>query len=374
MIGLDWIAHTTWVSIAGLSFALLAALYPRVLVWRLGVFLYVLIYIALRNSYGSINHGNYFYFYVSFALLFLPGRYKPTSSARERTLSYLAVLWLTQSFLLLPYTLSGLWKIWDGRLELFSSDSMVRILLNRAIDDTDNIAPLLPLVAQHNFIAQSMLLIIVYVEVFAILAVVRPHLQRPFGVVLILFHIGSDLIMGISFAANILMVGLFLVLSPTAPARFSLTGLVQSLPLIGIPFRAWIRLRSASEGFSVSQAWLVYDGECPLCRNYTRYLSLKGAIRELTLVDARAGGPLVEEIRNLPHSLNEGMVLKMSGRYYIGHEALNVLALLSERRGWFGRVNRLVFNSPVASRIGYPLLKSGRWLLLRIKGVPPIPE
>ena len=49
--------------------------------------------------------------------------------------------------------------------------------------------------------------------------------------------------MDISFAANILMIGLFLVLSPTAPVRFSLTGLVQSLPVIGIPFRARVRLR-----------------------------------------------------------------------------------------------------------------------------------
>ena len=374
LTGLGWLSHTIWVSAAGLSLALLAALYPRALAWRFGVFLYVLIYIALRSSYGSVNHGNYFYLYVSFALLFLPSRDNPTLSARRATLSYLSVLWLAQSLLMLPYSLSGFWRIWYGRLELFAPDSMVRIMLSRAIDDADNIGPLLPLVAQHNLVAQSMLLIIVYVELFAILAVFRPHLQRPFGVVLILFHVGSYWIMDIYFAANILMIGLFVMLSPTAPRRFSLAGLVLSLPLIGIPFRAGIRLRSAAGEFSVEQAWLVYDGECPLCRNYTRYLSLKDAIRELTLVDARYGGPLVEEIRNLPHSLNEGMVLKIGGRYYIGHEALNVLALLSESRGLFSRVNRLVFNSPLASRIGYPLLKLGRWLVLRIKGVPPIAE
>ena len=40
----------------------------------------------------------------------------------------------------------------------------------------------------------------------------------------------------------------------------------------------------------------------------------------------------MDEIRNLPHDLDEGMVLKMGGRYYTGNEALNVLALLSERR------------------------------------------
>ena len=372
LTGAGWLANSIGMSAAGLCVALLAAIYPRVLLWRLGVFLYILLYVALRSSYGSIDHGNYFYLYVSFSLLFLPPHDKPNESARRSSLSCLAVLWLTQSLILLPYSLSGLWKIWDGRFGLVSSDSMVRILLNRAVDDTDNIAPLLPLISQHEYIAQFMLVVTVYVEVFAPLAVFRPHLHRPVGVILILFHVGSDWLMNISFSSNILMIGLFLVLSPTAPDRFSPSGLIQSLPVIGIPFRAWVRLRSSNEREPLDRAWLVYDGECPLCRNYTQYLSVKEAVRELTLVDAREGGPLVDEIRNLPHDLNNGMVLKINGRHYIGHEALNVLALLSEKRGGFSRVNRLVFNSPLAARFGYPVLKAARWILLRTKGTPPL--
>jgi len=374
LTGTGWLANTTWVSAAGLSLALLAAVFPRILLWRLGVFLYVLLFLALRNSYGSINHGSYFYLYVSFALLFLPPRDKEKETERRSTLSCLAVLWLVQGVLLFPYTLSGWWKIWDGRLELVSSDSMVRILLNRALDDTDNIAPLLPFISQHDLLAQIMLLGTIYLELFAFLAVFRPHLHRVFGVALIVFHVGSDWVMNISFFSNILMIGLFLVLSPTAPDRFSLSGLIQSLPVLGIPFRALVRLRSSREQSPVARAWLVYDGECPLCRNYTQYLRVKETVRELILVDAREGGPLVEEVRDLPQDLNDGMVLKMHGRYYIGHEALNVLALISEKRGGFSRLNRLVFSSPLAARLGYPLLKSGRWLVLRIKGVPPIPE
>ena len=120
------------------------------------------------------------------------------------------------------------------------------------------------------------------------------------------------------------------------------------------------------------EAWLVYDGECPLCSNYTQHLRVKEAVSELRLVDAREGGPLVDEIRNLPHDLDDGMVLKMDGRYYIGHEALHVLALLSEKRGAFSRLNRLVFSSPWAARLCYPLLKSGRWVMLKVKGIPPL--
>ena len=120
-------------------------------------------------------------------------------------------------------------------------------------------------------------------------------------------------------------------------------------------------------------AWLVYDGECPLCSNYTRYLSIKESGIELVPVDARTGGPIVNEIRKLPHNLDEGMVLKMDGRFYVGHQALNALALLSDRSGLLSRLNRLIFGSPTTARLGYPLLKMSRRIILTIKGIPPLP-
>ena len=364
-----WLANTTAVSATGLSMALLAAVFPRVLILRLGVFLHLLFYIAIANSYGSINHGQHVYIYVSFALLFLPGRSKETKLCRKDVLSCLSTLWLIQSMLLLPYTLSGLSRVRFSNVELLSSDGMVRILLKRALDETDDIGPLMPYLVEHELLAQTMLCVTVYVELFALLAVFRPHLHRLFGVMLIGFHIGSSWMMHISFNDNILMLGLFLVLSPTAPTRFSLFGTIQSLPIVGIPVRAWIRLRS---GERARRAWLIYDGDCPFCSNYAQYLGVKDAVDEFVLVDARQGGPLVEEVRSLPHDLDQGMVLKIDGRYYVGHEALNVLALLSEKRGGFNRLNRLLFNSPLAAKLAYPLLRSARWLALKIKRVPPL--
>ncbi len=217
-----------------------------------------------------------------------------------------------------------------------------------------------------------MLIVTVYVQFFALLALFRPHLHRPFGLVLIWFHLGNFWLLNISFSYNILIVGMFVLLSPMAPARFSLSGLVQSLPVIGVPFRAWVRYRSAGDDRRAERAWLVYDGECPLCSNYARYLRVKQAVGELVLVNAREGGPLVEEVRSLPHDLNDGMVLKMNGRYYVGDRALHMLALLSEKRGAFSIVNRMLFASPLAARLGYPLLKLGRRVLLKLKGIPRI--
>ena len=119
-------------------------------------------------------------------------------------------------------------------------------------------------------------------------------------------------------------------------------------------------------------AWLVYDGECPLCRHYAGYVAARQSWGGLRLVNAREGGPLAQEVRDLPHNLDEGMALKLGGRYYLGAEALYMLAWTAEGRGFCGRLNGLVFRSATAARLGYPLLKLGRRCLLRLKGAPPL--
>lgn len=171
---------------------------------------------------------------------------------------------------------------------------------------------------------------------------------------------------------NIVMVGLFLLLSPLAPARFSLSGTVQSLPIVGIPFRALKRRQLSQQPQQASRVWLVYDGECPMCNNYAQFLRLRQSVEEFVLVDARRGGPIVDEVRRLPHDLNDGMVVKIGDRHFVGSEALNVLALLSTDRGAFNKFNRLAFSSPLISRVTYPTLKAGRWVLLKLKRVKPI--
>lgn len=119
---------------------------------------------------------------------------------------------------------------------------------------------------------------------------------------------------------------------------------------------------------AAGKAWLVYDGECPACGNYVRFLDARRALGELVLVNARDGGAVVDEIRNLGYDLDEGMVLKMNGRHYFGADALSALASVSAPRGAFGIVNRALFASPRAARLGYPLLKAGRRALLKVLG------
>lgn len=369
--GLEWMEQEKLIRVIASAAGLLAALFPGRLVFRLGVFLYLFFSVALDNSYGAINHGAHFPVYVSFALLFLPSAIdSPKGMTRKDALTAIAAFWFAQTLMLLSYTLSGYWKIYRSNFELLSTDGFARILVSRALEDTAAIPWLLPFFASQPLLSQFVFLGAVYLQFFALLAFFRPALHRPFGLGLIAFHFGTDYLLNIHFYPHLVYLGIFLVFSPFAQGRLSLTGFIKSLPVFGVPFQIAGAYRRTKPG--ADKAWLVYDGECYFCKNYARLLILREAVGELTFVNARDGGPLVEEVRALPYNLDDGMALKMGGRWRFGSDALNTLALLSERRGVFGVANRLLFSSSSAAWLAYPFLNFGRRALLGLRRVPPI--
>lgn len=370
-VGVDWLANDIVVALLPTTLGLLGVVFPGVLAVRLAVFLYLLLTVAFHNSYGAENHGGHFFVYVSFAFLFLPRAVgRPGPMPRRDAMACIAVFWLVQAILLLSYSLAGFWKVWVSGTELLVPDSFARILLARLLSDAKETPVLLPTIVSHTYAGWLLFLGLVYVQCGSMFALFRPHLHRALGVVLILFHFGTGWLMNITFHYRIVFVGLFLVFSPLAPTRFSLPSTLRSLPLLGLPFSFWAALRSTSRGGA--RAWLVYDGECPFCQRYAAYLDVRSAIGELNLVDARKGGPVVDDVLARGFVLDDGMVLRMGGRYYHGKDALAALALMSEKRGVFSVLNRLLLSSRRMARLAYPVLKLGRRLALRMKGVPPL--
>lgn len=47
---------------------------------------------------------------------------------------------------------------------------------------------------------------------------------------------------------------------------------------------------------SIASIILVYDGDCPVCRNYAQHLSVRKAAGTFELVNARDNPPILEEI------------------------------------------------------------------------------
>jgi predicted DCC family thiol-disulfide oxidoreductase YuxK len=119
---------------------------------------------------------------------------------------------------------------------------------------------------------------------------------------------------------------------------------------------------------SQREAWLVYDGECPFCSAYVKYVRVRESLGQLHLIDARADSRLVQEIRQAGYDPDDGMVLKVGNSFYHGADCVHALALLSSRSSIFNRLNAAVFASPSLSRIVYPILRAGRNATLRLLG------
>jgi len=115
----------------------------------------------------------------------------------------------------------------------------------------------------------------------------------------------------------------------------------------------------------------VYDGDCPVCRAAARAFRIKEATGSLEVIDAREGAshPVVREVIEAGLDLDEGMVVKYGGRLYHGADALHLMALLGSSKGWFNRLNALLFKTPFIAKISYPLMKASRNLLLRLLGI-----
>lgn len=113
---------------------------------------------------------------------------------------------------------------------------------------------------------------------------------------------------------------------------------------------------------------LVYDQECPVCRHYCRVVSIKKAAGNMTILNARDNPPIMEEINKRGIDMDQGFVLKIGDTFYWGADAIHALALMSTRTGVFNRLNYLIFKSKTLSKVLYPILKTGRRMLLILLG------
>ena len=118
--------------------------------------------------------------------------------------------------------------------------------------------------------------------------------------------------------------------------------------------------------------YVVYDGDCPFCRNYVRLANMRAGGAKVELVNAREKSPIALECANQGLDLDDGMVVILEGQFYHGSDAINRIALISSPSGIFNRANRWLFRHPGLSRLIYPRLRFCRNITLRILGVSPI--
>jgi hypothetical protein len=88
----------------------------------------------------------------------------------------------------------------------------------------------------------------------------------------------------------------------------------------------------------------------------------------VSLNDLRDHPNKVAEFNALGFDVDDGMIVALDEQIYYGAEAVHVLALLSSPSGVFNRCNRLIFSRRWLAKLFYPILVSGRNILLTLLG------
>jgi predicted DCC family thiol-disulfide oxidoreductase YuxK len=117
-----------------------------------------------------------------------------------------------------------------------------------------------------------------------------------------------------------------------------------------------------------AEANLYYDGDCPFCRSYLRYLEVQEAVGRLNLINVRDQDFQGRDQILLKFDLDEGMLLQLGDTCYHGSSCIHALARLSGRGTVFNRINAFVFRSARRAQWFYPILRAGRNGALRILG------
>jgi len=112
--------------------------------------------------------------------------------------------------------------------------------------------------------------------------------------------------------------------------------------------------------------YVLYDGDCPFCATYTRYIKFKEAIGNINLINVREHKSLANECFQQGYNLNDGMIFISQKKLYYGNEAVTTMAMLSTSSTLFNKINAFVFRKPALSKVLYPVLVTGRKLFLTL--------
>jgi hypothetical protein len=237
------IAAILWLHLLG---GLLGVTLSRYRWARVVVFVSLLEHMALKFSFGAVNHGDHLGVLIAFVLIFLPAGWHTRGPADRAVRSAtLLVFSGVQAMILLTYSMAGMWKaggilqqwIRGELITYLHPEGLARQVAAKMIED-DAASILGPWLVEHPWAGWLPGIAAIYLELFALWVVARPSLHRAWGLGLALFHLASHLTLGVGFPQNILWLSLFLVLSPFRPGVPDWRQAAGDLPVLG----AWLRL------------------------------------------------------------------------------------------------------------------------------------
>ncbi|HQY88341.1 MAG TPA: hypothetical protein PK402_06765 [Tepidisphaeraceae bacterium] len=254
---MNWIGLRTGVAIVIASAVIgtsLPCFFPQVRFARVAAAVGVLLMGAFWNSFGSVMHGWHSWIFAAIVFAMLPsGHVRATQSLAWRE-HYLRAFTVAQAWVMLGYTLSGIFKIAAGVQQMangqagsFHPEALSRHTAYRVLEGVpEGSVNIAPWIVEHPYIVWPMYLAFLFIESTAVIVAFRPALHRLWGLLLILIHICIYFSLSVMFSWQIMLVGVLFLCSPIAPNRaVSLREIALKFPLVGDAL-AWLASRKSS--------------------------------------------------------------------------------------------------------------------------------
>lgn len=184
---------------------------------RFLVFVFYFFYLSVIFSFGKIDHYHHVSLIISFFLIFIPS-FKSFKDIRRL---HLEVLWFIILFILCTYSSSGLFKFWGiieqpllGETNALDPSTLAEFSAKTSIGHNHKFFLTDFILTNVSFFYSILIFLAYFIELISVFIAFLPSLHRIWGIILISFHTFNLLAIGADFSIQILMVGLFLVLSP----------------------------------------------------------------------------------------------------------------------------------------------------------------
>lgn len=267
VLWMQWLGIKTSATIVLLGMfasGLLGAVFYRHRWARIAVAVFFVQHVALNGSFGYVNNSFHIWMWMSVGFACLPTATAPqlhqNRALRQQSLTVFA--WVT-GLILLFYTLSGIAKlvgaipIDPSKMSSLAPDALAHLVLNRLLA-ADEVSVFGDLLAAAPLAGWPIYLLVIYIEVFAFVALFRPALLWLFGSILVVFHIGIWFFMEIQFPLQPLQALLLLVWSPFRPRNLDWRQILWSLPVLGSALRPVSQATTGRLVYWWQQEWRVF--------------------------------------------------------------------------------------------------------------------
>lgn len=204
--------------VLGLILIGMCALYPRSRGLRFFSTLALMLTVGISSSYGKVIHGYYGWLFASIALIFLP----PINDAinTKKAKQIVQIIFCTQYSALMCYAMAGLWKLryipkvaksdgWEGLIT-----GLGNIIAYEHVTFAHPISPISEFFVKHDYITGFMFLGLVALQTLSAAFALFPRCHIFLGLLLILFHVLSEIIVHIEFRAHLYLIVLLFIVWP----------------------------------------------------------------------------------------------------------------------------------------------------------------